>query len=92
MVWLLLILAHSCKGLFALAALYDYLLLCCDEDYIAAKCEDKMKPHRPLPTDLSRVAVSIRLMDKIPKHSYLQNKEVFCNIKKFLLRNVFCLL
>lgn len=31
-------------------------------------------------------------MDKIPQHSYLQNKEVFCDTKEFWLRNVFCLL
>ena len=62
------------------------------EHYIAANCEDKLKPPYPLPTNLSRVAVSVRLMDKVPKRSYLQNKKVFCNTKKILLRNVFCLL
>lgn len=49
-------------------------------------------PSSPLPRDLSRVAETIKLVDKIPKRSYLQNKEVLCDIKKFLRRNVFCLL
>lgn len=89
--WFLLSLALSDKGCFAFATLYDYLLLCYCY-YTAAKREGKLKPPRPLPTNLSAAAVSVTLMDKIPKRSYLQNKEVFCNIKKFLLRNVFHLL
>lgn len=66
----MLILALSCERWFALAALWDCLLLCYDAGYMAANL------HLPVLSQQiqAEVTVSIRLMDKIPTHSFLQNK------------------
>lgn len=85
-VWSMLILALSCEGWFALTTVWDYLLLCYDGDYMAANW------HLPVLSQLiqAEVAVSIRLMNKIPKHSSAE--QVFFDSKKSLLRNVLCFL